>query len=55
MVMATDLLLRTVIPMTGSVYPGAPEVPNDGIDQDCDGQDLIILSDNDGDGYTGRC
>ena len=22
-------------------YPGAPEVPDDGIDQDCDGQDLI--------------
>jgi MYXO-CTERM domain-containing protein len=30
------------------VYPGAPEVPYDGIDQDCDGSDL---TDVDGDGY----
>lgn len=25
-----------------TVYPGAPEIPNDGIDQDCNGQDLIV-------------
>ena len=30
------------------VYPGAPEVPYDGIDQDCDGYDL---TDVDGDGH----
>ena len=32
-----------------SIYPGADEIPYDGIDQDCDGKDLI---DNDGDGYN---
>jgi MYXO-CTERM domain-containing protein len=31
-------------------YPGAAEVPYDGIDQDCDGEDLI---DQDGDEYPG--
>ncbi|MFH1463219.1 MAG: MopE-related protein [Pseudomonadota bacterium] len=31
-----------------SVYPGAPEIPCDGVDQDCDGADLL---DADGDGY----
>ena len=34
-----------------SIYPGAPEVPYDGIDQDCDGSDLC---DVDGDGYLAR-
>ena len=33
-----------------TVYDGAPEVPYDGIDQDCDGADLL---DVDGDGYDG--
>ena len=27
------------------------EIPNDGIDQDCDGSDLIVIVDNDGDGF----
>ena len=29
-----------------SVYPGATEVPDDGIDQDCTGADLLTLCDN---------
>ena len=33
-----------------TVYPGATEVAHDGIDQDCDGVDLL---DGDGDGYEG--
>jgi len=33
-----------------NVYPGAIEIPDDGIDQNCDGSDDI--EDKDGDGYT---
>jgi hypothetical protein len=35
-----------------SIFPGATEIANDGIDQDCDGQDLIVLVDTDGDGVA---
>lgn len=36
-----------------TIYPGAPEVAGDGIDQNCDGDDLVLplCSDADGDGY----
>jgi FtsP/CotA-like multicopper oxidase with cupredoxin domain len=36
-----------------TIYPGAAEIPDDGIDQDCDGGDLIVCVDNDNDGYFG--
>ncbi len=36
-----------------TIYPGAPEIADDGIDQDCDGQDLTLCVDGDGDGYYG--
>ncbi len=36
-------------PEDPEVYPGAPEEPYDGIDQDCDGSDLI---DADSDGFA---
>jgi bacillopeptidase F len=37
-----------------SIYPGAPEIADDGIDQDCDGQDKTstACADADGDGYS---
>jgi hypothetical protein len=35
-----------------SSYPGAHDIPDDGIDQDCDGIDATDLTDDDGDGYT---
>ncbi|MBW2258415.1 MAG: trypsin-like peptidase domain-containing protein, partial [Deltaproteobacteria bacterium] len=35
-----------------SIYPGAPEVPDDGVDQDCSGTDSVTcIEDDDGDGY----
>ena len=47
-----SLMSLTVTMVMLSVYPGAPEIPNDGIDQDCDGEDFIEFPDNDGDGFT---
>ena len=34
-----------------TIYPGAPEIAGDGIDQDCDGSDLVLCTDADGDEY----
>jgi len=35
-----------------TVYPGAPEITNDGIDQDCNGSDTVgCYDDDDGDGF----
>jgi hypothetical protein len=37
---------------SGSVHPGAGEIPGDGIDQDCSGADTVTcFVDGDGDGY----
>ena len=37
-----------------TVFPGAPEVPNDGKDQDCSGADAVTcFVDSDGDGFGG--
>jgi hypothetical protein len=39
-----------------TIYPGAPEVYNDGIDQDCSGSDVVTCwVDADGDGRGGPC
>lgn len=43
-------LLTDCDPASALVFPGAPEVTADGVDQDCDGGDVCYL-DGDGDGF----
>lgn len=38
-----------------NIYPGAPEIADDGIDQDCNGSDLITDTDLDGFGINSDC
>jgi len=39
-------------PFDATAFPGAPEIPDDGIDQDCSGADLVTCwVDGDGDGF----
>ena len=35
-----------------TIYPGADDLENDGIDQNCDGEDGVFSCDADGDGYA---
>ena len=35
-----------------NVFPGAMDIPDNGIDEDCDGMDATLFVDNDGDGVT---
>ncbi len=35
-----------------TIHPGAEEIPDDGIDQDCDDEDLVTLGDSDEDGIS---
>ncbi len=36
--------------LDASIHPGAPEIPGNGIDEDCNGSDAPLVVDNDGDG-----
>ena len=41
--------------MNDQIYPGALEIPSNGIDEDCDGTDSVIDNDNDGFDNTVDC
>ena len=50
--MEMDLQKMSIVMIRNLIFTWSPRSRNDGIDQDCDGSDLVISTDNDGDGFT---
>ena len=47
-----DTQMVSIVTIVMRVSIQVVEIPNDGIDQDCDGSDLVVFADTDGDGFT---